>query len=115
MVNQETTVKNIRSFYETKKEEQSKMEKLVALDKKVKRPAEVFAYTFGTVGSLVFGTGMCLALGAIGSSLPLGVAVGVLGAVLCGITYPAYKAIMKKRKAKYADEIIRLSDELLNN
>lgn len=60
---------------------ESDLEKLRKLDEKVKRPADIFAYTFGVVGALVLGVGMCIAMGTIGaeSLFPLGVVVGVIG------------------------------------
>ncbi len=33
------------------------------LDARAKRPAGIFTYTFGIIAALVFGTGMCLAMG----------------------------------------------------
>lgn len=107
-------VERIKAAYEEKKAEDGKVEKLIALDKKVNVPARVGAYVYGSVSSLVLGTGMCFALGAIGSSMPLGIAIGTLGIALCALTYPLYKAVLKKRKQKYAKQILELSDEILN-
>lgn len=53
----------IRTQY-TKKQS-TELDALKALDKKVKRPANVFTYIFGIIGSLVMGTGMCLAMDVI--------------------------------------------------
>ena len=36
----------------------SKVVALKKLDRAAKRPAEIFAYTFGIISTLVFGTGM---------------------------------------------------------
>ena len=94
-------------------QEQTDLDKLKALDKKVKRPANVFAYTFGSISSLVLGTGMSFAMEVIGSSMLLGVGIGVLGLALCSITYPIYKAILKKRKKKYSEQIISLTEKLI--
>ena len=93
----------------------SKIAALKRLDAKVKRPVATFAYVFGSIFSLVAGTGMSLAMRVIGSTdmhMILGVIVGICGFVACGITYPIYKAILKKRKAKYAFEIVKLAREI---
>ncbi len=109
-------IEKIRADYTVK--EISKLDELKKLDKKVKRPAEVFACVFGSLSSLVLGTGMCFAMGVIGTTLsfamPLGIGVGLLGILLTSITYPIYKAILKSRKNKYSNRIIELSDSLLN-
>lgn len=110
------TIEKIRASYTQK--ESSKVEKLKKLDKKVKRPAIIFAYVFGTLSSLVLGTGMCLAMKVIFASLsfvmPLGIGIGLLGILLVSINYPIYKAILSSRKNKYANQIFELSDSILN-
>ena len=55
---------------------------LKKLDRKARKPAELFAYTFGVIGALVLGAGMCLAMGVIGSGSAAfagGIVIGVLG------------------------------------
>lgn len=108
-------IEKIRQGYEEK--ELSKTDQLKKLDKKVKRPAKTFAYIFGSASSLVFGTGMCLAMKVIGKTLPmaLGIGIGLAGMGLCGLNYLIYKAILKHRKAKYSEEILTLCDEALNS
>ena len=95
--------------------EESKLDKLKALDKKVKRPADVFAYAFGTVGALVLGTGMSLAMGVIGNGLTaVGVVVGCVGILAVSTNHLIRNKILKARKEKYAQRIVELSDEILN-
>lgn len=108
-------VVDIRNAYTEK--EASKTQQIRALDKKVRRPAQIFTFTFGIASALVFGTGMCLAMKVIGASLSpvLGIAVGVVGMALCGVNYPIYKAMLKKRKAKYANEILRMCDDAIGD
>ncbi len=93
----------------------SKLDELKALDRKVKRPAEIFAYTFGTIGSLVLGTGMCLAMKIIGDLMPLGIGIGLAGIAMVSANYFLYNKLLKRRKEKYAAQIVALSDSLLNN
>jgi len=114
---QDKKVKNIQSEYAEKTERQSKFEELMALDGKVKRPAEIFAYSFGTVGALILGVGMCLTMKVIGAKLPMaiGVVIGCLGIVAVSVNYFIYRAILNSRKNKYRKQIMRISDELLNN
>ena len=42
----------------------SKVVALKKLDTKAKLPANIFTYTFGIIMALIFGTGMCLAMGS---------------------------------------------------
>jgi uncharacterized Tic20 family protein len=112
MTTQIKTIEKIRASYTEK--EITKLDELKQLDKKVKRPAQIFAYVYGTVSSLVLGTGMCLAMKVIGNSMALGIIIGVVGIALALTTYPIFKVILKKRKEKYASQIFELTDSLLN-
>lgn len=106
------TVEKIRSKYQVA--EKTKIDELKALDKKVKKTPTVFSYAFGSISSLVLGTGMCLAMKVIGDMMALGIVVGLVGIGLCALTYPIYKKMLNSRKKKYAKQIIELSDSLLN-
>lgn len=90
----------------------SKVVALRKLDRKAKRPANIFAFTFGIIFTLVFGTGMCLAMGVIGDSMILGIVIGVIGMIGVGVNYPIYKKLLAKGKAKYAFEIVELAKEI---
>lgn len=94
----------------------SKVVALRKLDAKAKLPATVFTYTLGIVAALVFGVGMCLAMGRIGSgttgSLVLGVIIGVIGMVGMGVNYPIYQKLLANGKQKYAYEIMELAKEI---
>ena len=93
----------------------SKIVALKKLDQKAKMPANVFAYTFGIISSLIAGLGMSLAMQAIGSTtmhMVLGIVIGVIGFVFCGVNYPIYKKMLKKGKDKYAFEIVELAREI---
>ena len=95
--------------------ENSKIVALKKLDNKAKLPATIFTYSLGIVSALVFGTGMCLAMQVIGSGLAgmvLGIVVGIVGLVGCGINYPIYKKMLEKGKAKYAYEIVELARQI---
>ena len=109
---EQVKVEHIRQQYMEQKP--TKLDVLKELDKKVKRPAQIFTYTFGTIGSLVLGTGMCLAMKIIGDMMALGIVVGVVGIAMVSVNYPLYKKILNSRKKKYGKEIIELSNELLH-
>ena len=73
MTAQIKTIERIRASYTEK--EVTKLDELHRVDKKVKRPVKIFAYVYGSLSSLVLGTGMCLAMKVIGNSMALGVVV----------------------------------------
>ena len=107
-------IENLCRQYQPEGEEQSKLKKLKNLDAKVRRPAEIFAYVFGAVGTLVLGTGMCLAMRVIFDSVAAGVMTGVLGIAMVSANYFIYRAILASRRRKYSEQIIKLGNELLN-
>lgn len=94
----------------------TKVVQLKKLDAKAKRPANIFAYTFGVVSALVLGVGMCLAMKVIGDgsavSFGVGIGVGLLGIIGASINYPIHKKMLAKGKEKYASDIIRLAKEI---
>ena len=101
-------------------EEESELERLKRLDAKVKRPANVFAYTFGSISAVVMGAGMSLVMTDIGATIGItgalvpGIAIGALGLGMALLTYPIYKGILNARKKKYGAEILRLSDKIMD-
>lgn len=105
-------VEQIRTRYV--EHEGTKLDELKRLDRKAKRPAEIFAYTFGIAGALVLGTGMCLAMKVIGDLMPLGIVVGCVGIVMVSVNYALYKKLLKRGKNKYGKQILELSDRLMN-
>ncbi|MBQ8494859.1 MAG: dihydropteridine reductase [Clostridia bacterium] len=114
---QEFLVQKIRTQYTEKQHTQ--LDALKELDAKVKRPANVFAYVFGSVAAIVMGSGMSLVMTELGGMLGLentmvpGVIVGVIGLVMALVNYPIFKGILARRRAKYAADIMALSDSIL--
>ena len=93
----------------------SKIVALRKLDKKAKMPATIFTYTWGIIFALVFGTGMSLGLQVIGSGITgmvIGIIVGIIGMIGCGVNYPIYKKMLENGKKKYAYEIVQLAREI---
>ena len=114
----ECMVQKIRTQYTER--ENTQLDALKALDKKVKKPANVFAVVFGIISAVVMGSGMSLVMTDIGSIIGIespmfpGIIIGVVGLVMALLTYPMYKKILNSRKKKYASEIIKLSDSIIN-
>ena len=111
-------VQQIRSQYTAK--EHTQLDELKALDKKVKKPANGFAYIFGTISAIIMGSGMSLVMTDIAETVGIknpmlyGIVIGIVGMVMAIVNYPVYKSILNSRKKKYADKIIAISDKIMN-
>ena len=96
--------------------EDRKIVALMKLNRKAKQGAEIFAYTFGVVSSLILGTGMSFAMGVIGDksivTMIIGIVVGLVGIFGVSINYFIYKRLLEKGKNKYGSDIIRLAKEI---
>ncbi len=116
---QEFLVQKIRTQYTEK--EHTGLDELRELDAKVKRPANVFAYIFGSISALIMGSGMSLAMTEIGETVGIanpmlfGIIIGLVGMFMAIINYPLYKGILDSRKKKYADQILDLSNKIIDN
>ena len=108
----------IRAQYVEK--QSTELDALRALDAKVKRPANVFAYIFGSVSAIIMGAGMSLVMTDIGATLGMhstmvpGILIGLVGMALALVNYPLYKRILGSRKGKYSAEILKLSEKIMN-
>ena len=98
----------------------SELDDLRALDAKVKRPANIFAYGFGSISAIIMGAGMSLVMTDIGATVGIasamapGIVIGVVGLCMALLTYPMYKRILNARKKKYGAKILSLSDKIMN-
>ena len=116
---QQFIAQKIRAQYMEK--ESSELDDIRALDAKVKRPANVFAYVFGSISALVMGAGMSLVMTEIGAMLGMsatmvpGIIIGAAGLIMALVNYPIYKGILGRRKKKYAAKILELSEKIINN
>lgn len=94
----------------------SKVVALKKLDRKAKSKANIFAYTFGVIGALVLGVGMCLSMKVIGNGSTLliiaGIIIGIIGIIGVSVNYPIYKKLLENGKKKYAFEIMQLAKEI---
>ncbi len=106
---------HIVNEYSQKKE--SKVIALKKLDRKAKLPADIFVYSNGIIMSLILGLGMCLSMNVIGNGkfMGLGIIIGLFGLVGVITNYFSYKKILENSKAKYAQDIIRLANEIAEN
>lgn len=115
---EEFLVQKIRTQYTEK--EHTQLDELKALDAKVKRPANVFAYVFGSIGAIVMGSGMSLTMTDIGDAIGIdnvmlwGIVIGVIGMFMAIINYPIYKGILSSRRKKFAARIMELSESIIN-
>lgn len=113
---EQSEVEKIRNKYIASED---KTEQLKRLDISVTAPGQVVGLCLGVIGILTFGTGMCFCLEALTvswmSSTVLGIILCVIGTPPMIFAYPAYHKITQKRKKKLAPEIIRLSNEILND
>ena len=115
---QQFMVQKIRTQYMEKTP--SELDALRELDAKVKRPANVFGYTFGSLSAIIMGAGMSLVMPDIGATIGIasafvpGIVIGALGLGMALLTYPLYKGILNSRKKKYGAEILSLSDKIMN-
>lgn len=114
---EEFLVQKIRTQYIEKAHTQ--LDALKELDAKVKRPATVFAYVFGSLGAIIMGSGMSLVMTDIGAAVGLqepmmpGVVIGIVGLLMAVGNYPIYKRLLASRRKKYADEIMALSEKVM--
>ena len=116
---QQFMAQKIRAQYMEK--EASELDELRKLDTKVKRPAEVFAYIFGSISAIIMGAGMSLVMTPLAEQLGLtfdpmipGIIIGVVGMVLAAVNYPIYKGILDSRKKKFGAKILELSNQIMN-
>ena len=113
----EHLVQKIRTQYTER--QHSELEQLQKLDRKVKRPANVFAYLFGSLGAIIMGSGMSLVMTdiagtlGIGDPMMIGIPVGVVGLIIALVNFPIYKRILACRRKKFAPQILALSEKLL--
>ena len=117
MEDKEFLVEKIRSQYI---EQNTELDELKALDAKVRKPAILFGYTYGSVGAVVMGAGMSFVMTDIAEQIGLGIdpmlpgiLVGIVGMFMAIINYPIYKGILGARRKKYANKIIALSDKIM--
>ncbi len=106
-------IDSIRRKYTPQNKEETKLQRLRRLDALVKNTPTIWALCLGIVGCLVFGVGLTMILQW--SIVLWGVIVSIVGAIPMAIAHPVYKKTLQKYKKRYGDEILKLSDEILND
>ena len=115
---QQEEIEKIRNKYLPKQE--SKMEQLRKLDKSTEQPGTITGIAVGTVGALIMGMGMSLTMTDLSvffglneiTAIVVGIVIGIIGMAAAGVAYPLYVSITKKQRAKVAEQILKLSEEL---
>ena len=105
-------IDSIRRQYAPQEKTETKIERLRRLDGIVKNTAIIWSLVLGVLGCLIFGLGLTMILEW--DILLWGIILMVVGSVPMAVAFPIYNKLLKKGKAKYGDEILRLSEELLN-
>ncbi len=111
-VNERKEIESIRNQYLPKDNYNLTLEKLRKLDNKVKQTPMIYGLTFGVIGLLLFGLAMSFFL-EITNLWYLGIPSAIIGVIIMALAYPVYNKVYTKLKDKYKDEIIKLSNELL--
>ena len=116
--NEQQMAARIREHYTEK--QVTDLDTLRELDAKVKRPASVFAYVFGSISAIIMGAGMSLIMTDIAEIIGLavdpmlpGIVIGVVGMIMALLNYPMYKGILGSRKKKYGTKILELSNKIM--
>ncbi len=121
---EQAELKKIREKYlvDTKPEKLDKMAQIRKLDASVTQGASVFALCIGIIGTLILGFGMSLIMTDLKAFFSLngttamivGILIGLVGMALVLVAYPLYQYISEKMRGKVAPEILRLTNELMN-
>lgn len=105
-------IDSIRRQYSPKEQKETKLERLRRLDSLVKNTAVIWSLVFGVIGTLIFGLGLTMILEW--NVFIWGIIFMVVGSAPIAIAYPLYSFLLNKYKNRYGAEILRLSEELLN-
>ena len=105
-------IDSIRRQYAPQEQTETKIQRLRRLDALVKNTAVIWSLCLGVIGILIFGLGLTMMLEW--NIWLWGVVLMGIGSVPMAIAYPVYKGVLKKYKTRYGEEILRLSEELLN-
>lgn len=105
-------IESIKNRYTKPTQQTDKLVKLRKLDSTVKNMPIIISLIIGILGTLLFGLGLTMILEW---------EIIVWGVILCSIAlipiilaYPIYLKVFKHLKNKHSEEIIKISEELLN-
>ena len=106
-------IESIRKKYIGK--EESKIDRLRKMDRKVRLAGRVPGLLIGTVGALVFGIGMCFGLEVLAGEDVFTALFCAAGIIIMTLSYPIYRYIEKETRSTLAPKILRLADEIILN
>lgn len=110
---EKNAAEKIRKKYEPRNAELSTLDKIKELDKSVAKAGTAVSIIIGIIGAMLFGTGMSCIMIWGDKLFEIGIAVGIAGMIVSAAAYPVYLAVSNKRRKEVADEILRLTDEIL--
>ena len=93
--------------------EEDKMARIRKLDASVTRKGTLVSVSMGIVGCLLLGAGMSCSMVFAGAWFLPGIVLGLIGIVTMAVAYPVFMHIMRKERARIAQQILELTDELL--
>lgn len=105
-------IADIRKQYVPQENRVTDMERLRRLNDRVNKPPFMVALLLGIVGILTFGLGLTLALEW--QIYLWGAVVAVVGGGIVAAAHPLRKFLLRRNKERYGDEIIEISNKLLN-
>lgn len=107
---QQAEIEKIRSKYMPKTDD--KLEQLRKLDASVTKKGTIIGIALGTVGCLIFGIAMSMALVVGEMMIVLAIIVGLPGIAAMAWAYPTYKKVTEKERERIAPQILALTEEL---
>ena len=93
--------------------EEDKMARIRKLDASVTRKGTLVSVSMGIVGCLFLGAGMSCSMVFAGAWFLPGIVLGLIGIVTMAVAYSVFTHIMRKERARIAQQILELTDELL--
>ena len=105
-------IEDIQKQYAPANSADNTIARLRRLNARVRNISVCIGLSLGVVGLLLFGAGMSFTLA--GDNYLAGILTSVAGIAVMAAAKPVYKAVLKKCKNKYGEEILSLTRELLN-
>lgn len=105
-------IEDIQKQYAPADPADNKMARLRRLNARARNISVCIGLSLGVVGLLLFGAGMSFTLAW--DNYLAGILTSVAGIAVMAAAKPVYKAVLKKCKNKYGEEILSLTRELLN-
>ena len=106
-------VESIRKKYMP--HEESKLDTLKRLDRRVQSAGTLEGLCLGVIGALVFGIGLCFGLDVFAGAAWISVLFMIIGTLIMIPAYPLYRRMARKAREQLTPEILRLSDEIIKS